>query len=545
MFDLQYILFSIAAIGLPLLVIAASCAVAVRSLEPRSGSRSIDDVYRSLMNFGWVDCCIAVVWGVSGLVLLASATFNGGQRLISVETIASYGMLAGVGVLAAISANVKLKLAKQLKALNTGDPGQAVDKQVGNLKGLVTVAVCLGVIGCCSGIPALLVIELVVALLLTPVWLIRRKQRQESQLLWLLTISVRNNRNLPEEIEEHAARHYGLHANELRQLAANLKSGMSLSQALSVSGATLWWIDIVGVMASIGRFVAGQTSENRFKRHRLLPTWAIAAIANGDETGTLKEELDLLTSQFLNAIRSDEESYGVQRIFSYLLLYGAAIPAVCCFLFLTTTPKLEKIFEGFETEVPAVTDVVFSIGNFIAYYWIPIVVLALWPIAWLLRIGVGRRNGWRDLQQWYLMWMFRRTDTPDILRRLARIVRSGQPILVGLDSLATSHQRRPIRSAMAKISEQVQGGKDCWLATHESLFLSAADLTLVKSAQQNDNLAWALNELAATRERRWAYRVQVAMQIVYPCLVLSVGCVVGFIVVGFFMPVLKLINDLS
>ena len=79
----------------------------------------------------------------------------------------------------------------------------------------------------------------------------------------------------------------------------------------------------------------------------------------------------------------------------------------------------------------------------------------------------------------------------------------------------------------------------------DAQFLSSTDVDLLRAAQRNHNLAWALDELAATRERRLAYRLQVVMQVVHPCLVIAVGVAVGFVVLAYFMPLVKLINDFT
>jgi type II secretory pathway component PulF len=510
--NLDIIAILVFVIGLPLLLLAASSQAALCAIA-RMSRNGVASTHRTLTNCGWFDSLFAVVWSVGGLSALLVESFSAAND----QRIAFFAALAAVGVVAAISANLKFKITARIKRADAAVTRPDIDREYGYLKQLVYVALFLGITSASAGIKLLVIIELVVALVLVRFGYICTKQKQESQLLWLLAIAIRNNENPADEIDEHAARFYGPHASNLRLLATSLRNGKLLGDALS-----------------------------KGKAARLLPPWVIGAIANGDKTGTLKLELEQLSTQFLNSIRSNEESSGVPRVFNYILLYGIAIPFICGYLFFREiVPKYQKIFEGFETELPLITSTLFAMGTFVSNYWYIFAALALWPVFWIIRIGLGRRDAWRNLQQGYLMWMFRRVDTPDILRRLARVIRADQPITLGLDSLSQNHQRRPIRKAMDKLCEHVQSGKDCWTAMNEAHFLSDHDLQLLKAAQRNHNLPWALDELAATRERHLAYRLQVAMQIVHPCLVITVGCVVGFIVVGFFMPTVKLLNDLS
>ncbi len=46
-------------------------------------------------------------------------------------------------------------------------------------------------------------------------------------------------------------------------------------------------------------------------------------------------------------------------------------------------------------------------------------------------------------------------------------------------------------------------------------------------------------------ERRFEYRAGVIVELLRPLIMLAFGILVGLIVVGLFMPVVKLVNDLS
>ena len=75
--------------------------------------------------------------------------------------------------------------------------------------------------------------------------------------------------------------------------------------------------------------------------------------------------------------------------------------------------------------------------------------------------------------------------------------------------------------------------------------ITRPESTLLKSAQDAGNLPWALNQLADSLERRFAFRWMTTLEFLQPAVVLFMGFVTLFICLGMFMPLIKLLNDLS
>ena len=70
-------------------------------------------------------------------------------------------------------------------------------------------------------------------------------------------------------------------------------------------------------------------------------------------------------------------------------------------------------------------------------------------------------------------------------------------------------------------------------------------LALIEAAQRVGNLPWALREIADVREKRYIFRVDTLVQLFRPVPIIAIGLFVGWVCVAMFMPVVKLVNDLS
>ena len=70
-------------------------------------------------------------------------------------------------------------------------------------------------------------------------------------------------------------------------------------------------------------------------------------------------------------------------------------------------------------------------------------------------------------------------------------------------------------------------------------------MKLIEAAGRADNLPWVLETLADNLERRWKFRFNFAGAILHPVLILLVSVPIGIFVIAMFMPIIKLLNDLS
>ena len=75
--------------------------------------------------------------------------------------------------------------------------------------------------------------------------------------------------------------------------------------------------------------------------------------------------------------------------------------------------------------------------------------------------------------------------------------------------------------------------------------IRAADAAVLTSAESVGNLAWALEELAETAERRLATRIQLVIQTFFPLVVIILGMLVFILATAYFLPLVTLIQNLT
>jgi type IV pilus assembly protein PilC len=102
-----------------------------------------------------------------------------------------------------------------------------------------------------------------------------------------------------------------------------------------------------------------------------------------------------------------------------------------------------------------------------------------------------------------------------------------------------------MRSQLRRIAEQVRNGVNPWDALVALRWITPTEAEALIRAEAVGNLPWVLETLAEAEEERWEHRLNYVIQLLQPALIILIGLAVAFIVIGFFMPMVKLVGDLS
>jgi type II secretory pathway component PulF len=346
---------------------------------------------------------------------------------------------------------------------------------------------------------------------LIPLLFWQSRRAREGQLLWLLALSVRNSHDLAQEVQDHASTWTGAYAVRLRQLAVYLKAGRPLGLALErVPG--------------------------------LLPLWVVASIKIGEETGSLSEVLNECATAELSWMKNRFRTGSIGSLLIYLACYPWVILGPVTFIMYYIVPKFKAIFQGFGTELPRATE------NFIYLYdnGLPLILLmapvSLVGVIVLLRFD---HAGWRNVRIRLFRKFYPRYDMAPIMRHLARTIEKGKTLPDGLLAIANSYHRPTVADSVAQVYVEAESGGDCWKSLLERGYLSRRDLTLIEAAKRSGNLPWAIREIADVREKNYIFRIDTFVQFFRPVPILAIGLLVGWICIAMFMPVVKLVNDLS
>ncbi|MBM4075718.1 MAG: type II secretion system F family protein, partial [Planctomycetes bacterium] len=112
------------------------------------------------------------------------------------------------------------------------------------------------------------------------------------------------------------------------------------------------------------------------------------------------------------------------------------------------------------------------------------------------------------------------------------------PFLCPRRTMLPQHQAHLLRTGL-------DHGDSCWQLLQFHGYLTFDEVILMQSAERTSNLPWALNTLADNLDRRNRFRMKALFEVLRPTVSLMIGLMIAFVSFALFLPLIKLLNDLS
>ncbi len=349
-------------------------------------------------------------------------------------------------------------------------------------------------------------------------WLFVSNQSEplrQASLLMLLAGGVGHGDSLLHGLKAHEAESKGTWASKVGQLRLLMEQGHTLSSALSVIS-------------------------------DMLPDQTISAIRIAEGTGALP---DVLMDEARRISRSMQVSrsagINMESLVLWTFLICVVMSVIVSFLMLFIVPKFKEIFIGFGVEFPAPSLLLIQISDWLISYWylftFPITATLFFAFWWMY-LSTRRRmvHGYhRFMEHWPRYWV------PGLLRQLSLSAAGGRPLGTALDSALMDMPPGKAARTVSALRHRVNGGDDTIEALAAVGLLKTREAAFLRSSLQTRHLDWGLRHLADSIERKRGRFLGRIPEILGPVVIVMLGMVVLFVMLAFFMPLLKLINDLA
>jgi general secretion pathway protein F len=317
-----------------------------------------------------------------------------------------------------------------------------------------------------------------------------------------------------------------------RQLSVMLRSGVPLTEALRALSDERrgYWHDVlvdirekVASGASLSRAMEGFEEKN-------FPEFYTNMVAAGEESGTLEGVLERL-AQFLERQEAVKEK--IKTATYYPVFMAAVGMVVLAFIFTFVVPKIVRIFEDTEAALPLATVVLINISNLFVNYW--------WLLLGAAALAVmGARKGrvrYKRLFDKGLLQLFGSLYLSRFARNLGFLLGGGLPVLHALELAGRASGNRHLEAVVRDSTLRVSEGSSISSALAG---LPPVLLQLIATGERSGRLPEILDQAADAYEGDFDRKVQRALALLEPAMILLMGLVVGFIVFAVLLPMFQL-----
>ena len=320
-----------------------------------------------------------------------------------------------------------------------------------------------------------------------------------------------------------------------RQLSTLLSSGVSLIEALkslSEENRGYW----KGILVDIReRVSAGAGLARALKEYpKIFPEFYVNMVEAGEQSGMLDKVLARL-ADFLERQNSVQEKIRISMIYPvFMLCVGFA---VLSFLFAFVIPKIVRIFEDSKSALPLITVILIGISNLFVHYWWLIMGLMLSAAAAIRKYAAGHADAVDGIKLRIPGGILQSLYYARFARTLGFLLEGGLFMLKALDLSARSIGNTILEARVREAARGVEQGAK--LSTSLEGFPPVL-LQLIATGERGGRLAEVLNKAADAYEEEFGRKVQRALSLLEPSMILIMGLMVGFIVLAVLLPIFQL-----
>jgi len=279
--------------------------------------------------------------------------------------------------------------------------------------------------------------------------------------------------------------------------------------------------------------------------------------------------------------RSEALRRKVKGAMVYPIVVVLVATGILVFIMTFIVPKFRAIFADFGTELPVMTELLITISNLLLeyFYLIPLIPVAVWLMVKLITKFKAGRFGWHLflLKMPVFGQLVEKNIVARTTRTLGTLVASGVPILEALNIARETSGNAVFENMYGTVYDAIREGETIarpmkesskpgfhpmalffwfvfiagpigllmYLLRMNSRIVDDLVINMVDVGEETGELDTMLYKVADTYDDEVAVLTESLVSLLEPLLILFLGGMVGFIVIALFLPLIKLIGELS
>lgn len=331
----------------------------------------------------------------------------------------------------------------------------------------------------------------------------------------------------------------------IRELATLLNAGISLAEAVESIGQTHTDSAIGAAFTMIhGKLRSGESFSQGLKSAPLdWPDYLFQLVAAGEHTGKLAHALESAASQmeYEQRIRSEMRN---ALIYPSILVFSGI--AATLLIFIVVVPKFAGLLKNSRAQVPEISVWVLTAGLFVKenLLWVGLGAVGLvFAVLAVLANPLLRAKLLQTLSRAPILgaWLIE-TEIGRWASMLGTLLENRVPILKAMELAQDGMRLNAVRYKLQQALREVRSGKKIGEALASGKMLNVTGLNLIRVGERSGELAKMLRTLAALYETSGQERLKRFLILLEPIAILTIGIVIGTIMVAIMLAITSLSN---
>jgi type IV pilus assembly protein PilC len=336
-----------------------------------------------------------------------------------------------------------------------------------------------------------------------------------------------------------------------RQFSTMVDAGVSLVRCLDVLSQQQQDTRLKKILIDIGEKVEGGESLSRaMQRHpRTFSNLFIGLVRAGEIGGVLEESLQRL-SHFLEAEVALRRK--VKSAMTYPVLVMVIALGITLFLVYWFVPQFAKIMVDLglkEDQMPAPTKFLIDVSHgLVANWWIYVLTIIAIVIAY--KLFSSTRFGRRVVDRVKLkIPIFGKLHHKICMTRFSRtlgtLLTSGVPILQAMETVSGTVGNTIMSDAVMEARARIREGDRIGDPLEQSRLFPPMVVHMIGVGEESGSLDFMLQKIADFYEQEVEAQLASLTAAIEPIMIITLGFIVGFIVISMFLPFATIIQNLT
>jgi type IV pilus assembly protein PilC len=328
-----------------------------------------------------------------------------------------------------------------------------------------------------------------------------------------------------------------------QKLLVLIRSGIPIFQALDAIIERMAPGPMLQVLLKIREEIKGGSafSEALEKFPHIFPHLYIASIKAGERTG----DLPVIIGKYI-AYQKRMEAIKAKVLSAsfYPLLLCMMVTVILLFLFLYVIPSFTQVFADAQVQLPLITQVLIFFAEGLAkslWIWVPLLVALVIAIKFFLRTEAGGLFLDRArLALPFLGPLVVDYGLTGFCRTLSTLLDGGIPLVQAMKMARGTLNNRVIEGNLSTAVQRVEEGTPLASALEQTGFFPHIALHMVAVGESSGYLGEMLIDISDYCEGEVERRLDRLTTLIEPLMMLSIGLLIGGIVVAMFIPIFQL-----
>lgn len=334
-----------------------------------------------------------------------------------------------------------------------------------------------------------------------------------------------------------------------RQFSAMVGSGVAMLRTLTIISEQCENEKLKVVITDVKNQVeSGSNLSAAMAKHQDVFDRLYVSMVKAGETGGILDEVMKRVSEFLEARARLTDKVKSAMAYPIVAMFVAIVVFWAMLTFIL--PVFQGIFEGMGGELPEFTRFLINLSQFMRSWWMLLLVIVIAAGVYFFKKWAATPVGRYQVDGFMLRVpvfgdVIRKVAVARFTRTFGTLIHSGVPMLSALDVVKETAGNAVLSASVEDIHKEVRQGGTISKPMSKNPLFPPMVVQMIAVGEETGKLDEMLEKVAEFYDNEVENAVEALTSVLEPILVIGVGGIVGSVVVGMYLPIFTIINQLK